>query len=1307
MTYAVYVAKDEVEYNWYSENGFETSRAAARGVSLKKKEFSNDFVSFVMHLEGVKDDFIGAIRSGNMVTPKAEEYLKKLLQALGLANLKDNKLYIFTHWGNGNDPETVSAEEEKIWEAIKECKGILGFGEDEEIKDFKQWSLSSLRSEVLAVGAPRIKVPETLEGLGYLIDDLENIADKKKEVIMVSAREKLDARLMNVKANTSDCGSMFVLLIDYSNTDTLSVDLRATELLRRGLGEGAGKELGLKLNIKTLTEVSELLLDENNVLPIWIVPSASRLYRAGFMVPREFMIETLPPYVPSRKGVDKKCSDADIASERLVDRLKQLIQQFHEEMRQCPTKLKDRLRDWSVGAFRKYCFLDEHVHGSAGLFDIKNLEVRASDDDKGEDSCDCKWKECARNIQNNWLSNAMCLAELSTIGTLEAAEKLKIAEIQSALSRIRNSKLGPNDRNKAARNVCRKHYEMTNKNRKMFRKRFGAAEGEMLDPLGKYQLFFKKIFAREYNNISALVAKNGSTEDEIKNVFKEFDILVPEKACLASIPKGCGLSLRYASPTLKFRVLVVDDKAEEELGNLKALNRIFEFDGVMLQGDGIVVNAIKKFKAIVDSGRTYDFALLDLSLGEEPGSDLSGYLVIKLLHQFFPHMPVIIYSQFSDMGHIARAFHCGAKWFLKKNEVEKLPRQVMSIVQNMQWEKEWRLLNENKVVEIKFGEIGEDESKHKVDKFEDDFTDERKFLTYKCLEKYPGRYIWLRKMGGGLSGAVTFRAIKGGAVGHDPSPTSVIVPTPVIVKIDSHFNTMSEYERYFRFIRPYIANECGRVESPAVFLNRDISAIVYTYAGKQDNAHELNDMKTMLSSDIKARSTCDYEKYRAAFDEILDEILPRIHHVTDFISKEDGSERDAENFSSYPNPAFGEFCHNTAKDLFANYLCRLPVYRKLAVEKFINQTSRPDANCTVGKIPWEANCYEFHGVNESGADDCTIECYDHDDKCVVLLTGGVVDHVVRYRRHLVPGMSLWVDSGAKGELTVDEGLNKRMIAAWKLSDAYQWQRSLFGGHVLEPNTVWFNMKFVGLVSSLVKGRSVDDGKLAVALKMLDMKELGQDKTRPFAVVEAFVKKVKEILEEEAKRSLAEKMYICPKGIVHGDLNTANIMLDSLKHPPKEGSPDITTTIRDSWLIDFARSRRDYISHDFNVFFTSVIVQLFDNEIWKSDEYRESLERMFPKFIHDVVVGERDAVPDYIESDGRFTMIYKMLRRIRKAALKAGVSQAAYTLTTAMACMVTFKLYLRDDKNASVQTAAGLIAIALLCLAELKEERLVK
>ena len=566
MIYAVYVAKNKIEYSWYSENDFQT-----QSDFLKKKEFADNFVSFVVNIEDVKNQFIHAIRCNENAHENAKKYLEKLLDFLNLKGVIIEKLYVFTHWGNGNDPETVSKEEEQIRNEIENCKDIIGPDSDYEIDNLKQLSLSSLRSEVLAVGAPRIKVPETLYELECLVNDLENIGDKKKEEIMGSAQKQLNKRLRNIKRpRSTKPRKMRIVLIDFSNTETLSEEIRPIKLLERALNDGVSKELNLQFKIKNLDAES---LNWSDALPIWIVPSIKRLQKDSFAIPREFVVETLRPYISSREMEQTNVNpEADIESPRLVDRLEQLVMQFQND--DCKTiNLRDYMRDWSVGTFRKYCFLDEHVHGSSGLLNIKGLTSE-------------KWEKVADDIIKKWLSKDEYLPELMTVRTLEDALNLD-DEIRPALLEIQNSTKGKSDKNKDAGIICKKRYQEINDNRKMFRGRFGEIETNA-DPLHKYKSLFQILFIEEFERIKNLIEES-PTPEKVKKVFSEFDVLEPSEN--ASIPKECGISIRHTSPILKFRVLVIDDKAEEEcerLSGLPALKEIFNFFPMPLRGDNII-----------------------------------------------------------------------------------------------------------------------------------------------------------------------------------------------------------------------------------------------------------------------------------------------------------------------------------------------------------------------------------------------------------------------------------------------------------------------------------------------------------------------------------------------------------------------------------------------------------------------------------------------------------------------------------------------------------------------------------------------
>jgi len=247
------------------------------------------------------------------------------------------------------------------------------------------------------------------------------------------------------------------------------------------------------------------------------------------------------------------------------------------------------------------------------------------------------------------------------------------------------------------------------------------------------------------------------------------------------------------SPTGVVEVLVVDDHARVWARRLNAEPRYggaFHFDAVELKARaGLVREACAAFRAIHAARRNYGFALLGLRFGETEGMDLSGYQLLPILKRFFPRLPVIVCSFHDDMGKLARAFRNGAKWFLRKEELPCLPQILLSLLTRREWEPEWRTVKDLGLVEFEYEQL-----RGRKDFFER-FDEKRQYLTYKCLEKYPGRTIRITPMSGGLSTAVTFKAVK--VTGHGGEPAQM----PLVVKIDSLANTQMEYERYFRFVR--------------------------------------------------------------------------------------------------------------------------------------------------------------------------------------------------------------------------------------------------------------------------------------------------------------------------------------------------------------------------------------------------------------------------------------------------------------------------------------------------------------------------
>ena len=761
------------------------------------------------------------------------------------------------------------------------------------------------------------------------------------------------------------------------------------------------------------------------------------------------------------------------------------------------------------------------------------------------------------------------------------------------------------------------------------------------------------------------------------------------------LPLSQGDRARFVTPTGKIHVLLIDDDPKNSsLCSNNEIAKIFSVQPFKLTPKDFP-NLERNLREILNNHLSYDFALVDLCFREDPGQDPLGYHVIKKLAKLFPHMPIVVYSRYKDMGHISRAFQCGAKWFLEKGEEHKLARHMMDLVKKGGWKREWRAMQESNTVEFVY--TGKDPA------FDDKFrhTDEWQYLTAKSLEFFPGKFIEVKKMGGGISSASTFRVQKGLKLDGKP------LQSPMIIKIDATPNTRMEYERYFRYIRPYMANEAGRIEKPCIIIDRDCSAIVYTFAGRQDKAHALDSMKSMLKGDVEFKSSCDYEKYRKAFDMIFDEILPKIHRVTPNREFGDGDKnRHQEVFSkpaaldaaeafgaAFPNLQFGEV---EEKNFFQTYLIRYPHFRKIKLSNTAFQKDQPTLE-KISAINSDENenlhPYEFRGLWNRDDGNIDLEVYDckkNREPC--LLTGPIATHMAKYRRQMYPGAILWVsedppsndDSNSMDEreqMFDNDRVGKERHRRLWVGYAKKYTALNNNCGDVTPGKIYFDLvdKVLCFCKALYGAENADyEGYLSDNNPLFD---------------EAEVKRFFEHIRPRFK---------CPIAICHGDLNYGNIMLESRKHPPKDEKPDVSQTITDAWFIDFAWTRRDMIAHDFNVMFTDTLALLFDTKLFKggAQGYKKSVERIFPRFIRDVMFAENPNPPDYLNDDTRFVFIYKILRRIRSAALDSGISKEMYTLTTVLECLMTLKLHL---KSKNIRASAALFAVAEMCFDKLSKD----
>jgi hypothetical protein len=972
-------------------------------------------------------------------------------------------------------------------------------------------------------------------------------------------------------------------------------------------------------------------------IPIIICETSDDLKSFGVSCPYEFIFsrKDLLSTRNSKTGVMTKGVDNVI---RRIELLKKLYR--------TGIKKKD-FRDWFAGVFRRYLFLDETVHGTSGNIDLRDLDH----------------DEIIQSVLNSKFDKEQKIFTFLNQDGHKNYNAIKLAA------------------------------------------RFGVNVEYVQDPLIQYKDFLNALYP-EYFDEAGGKALKGAIENKdihlLKKIYTDQEKNSKSKSLPYNkrLPRPYGDRSRYVTPSGKLNLLLIDDQPQKSpltdlqdckdkfcKDDLDLLKKVFNVESCCPGNESDIFEFVtNKFREFQNNGLSFDVALVDLCLKDEAGAELSGYTMIKKVKKFYPHLPIVVYSRFRDMAHIARAFWCGARWFLRKGEEDKLPRHVLSFLRQPGWHGEWESIKSQSDSPIFIYDNPNSEFAHRFDS-----SNEWKYLTFKCLEFFPGRFIAVRQLGGGVSSAITFKATKGIIVDDVP------LQTPSIIKIDNAYNTMMEYERYFRFIRPYMANEAGRIELPERILNRRCSSIVYTFAGRQDKLHDLKSMSEMLKGDILYETACDYEKYRFAFDCIFEEILPRINRVSPYrefgeagkhriysniedelnkTAEENQKNSKKERYSGFPNLSFGE-----TEKFYESYIARMQPWGEIKLKDnafFQVQPKSKDVEKRLTNEEW----YTFLGIGWSEDGLGYIEAYDK-EKRVVKITGIYVDHVVRFRTIVYPGATLWIK---KSDIASSLPIS---------SSSFIYRKE------------WLKERIEKAVRQDIKLHPGDEGykkelKDSIKNKKKDIQKLFDFEEDIFITLQDILLAIARAVALNGGKCLLGCDFKAPLGIIHGDLNYGNVMLESRIHPPKESEPDTNSTVCGVWLIDFARTRRDLITHDFDVLFTSTIALLFEKDLIQQDAYLVNLSKQLVKMAHDAITSDSKSlkdVPDYINGNKRFSFVYKILRRIRSAALSANISQDMFTLTTGLSCLYASRIYLNHGGN--LHLVAGLTAISFECLKILK------
>lgn len=110
--------------------------------------------------------------------------------------------------------------------------------------------------------------------------------------------------------------------------------------------------------------------------------------------------------------------------------------------------------------------------------------------------------------------------------------------------------------------------------------------------------------------------------------------------------------------TKKVKLLVVDDHPLFRQGMLHILKKSPLIEQIDEADDGEV--ALQKITEQVD----YDMVLLDISMPK-----IDGLKVLDYIHQILPKCRVVMVTSYNDEEYLKRAFDCGARGFILKEDV--------------------------------------------------------------------------------------------------------------------------------------------------------------------------------------------------------------------------------------------------------------------------------------------------------------------------------------------------------------------------------------------------------------------------------------------------------------------------------------------------------------------------------------------------------------------------------------------------------------------------------------------------------------
>lgn len=194
--------------------------------------------------------------------------------------------------------------------------------------------------------------------------------------------------------------------------------------------------------------------------------------------------------------------------------------------------------------------------------------------------------------------------------------------------------------------------------------------------------------------------------------------------------------------------------------------------------------------------------------------------------------------------------------------------------------------------------------------------------------------------------------------------------------------------------------------------------------------------------------------------------------------------------------------------------------------------------------------------------------------------------------------------------------------------------------------------------------------------------------------------IRQRLEEAASflKSREKRFRGLRKGIIHGDLNLGNLMVER-----ELGAPPVPLS-DEAWLIDFAWTRRDAIAIDFAQLETDILIRLGREQMFQAPDGSRRPE-WFAEF-RDSYLESRWTPAQSVTSDPRREFLFRIMKQVREAADGAQINASDYEHVRLAALVLTAKL--RIGKLGKPQKDTDDVFATALCLGWLfKQHALLK